>query len=155
MNMKFYKSKCILILNVILAVLLLIGCSQSSTNQENKKTSNQVSSKNNQETQNDINKKIKSTAVKANFVQLNGHEDQYKGKSFFIEGEVTNIDNTNSVLPLFTVKTKEESGFGMYDILNFNKTDVKQGDKIKVYGKLDGKSKNSAPELSGNIIEKE
>ena len=122
---------------------------QNSVNQGNKKTSD------NKDTQDQINKKIKSTAVKATFAQLNGNEDQYKGKSFFIEGAVTNVDNTNSILPLFTVTVKEENGFGMYDILNFNKTNIKKGDTVKVYGKLNGKSKNGAPELSGNIIEKE
>lgn len=153
--MKVLKDKILVVLSILIILVSFAGCSQNSNSQETKKVQTKTASKPKGETQEEINQKIKSVAIQANFVQLNGHEDEFKVKSYWVEGEVTNVDNTNSVLSMFTVKTAEGNGIGDYDILNFQKVDIKQGDKVKVYGGLNGKSKVGAPELSGNVIEKE
>lgn len=153
--MRVLKNKLLLFLSISIILISFVGCSQNNNNQQTRKVSTKTTIKPKEETQDQLNQKIKSAAVQADFTNLNGHEDEFKGKSYWIEGEVTNVDNTDSVLPMFTVKTTEGSGYGMYDILNFEKVSVKQGDKVKVYGGLNGKSKVGAPEISGNVIEKE
>ncbi|MHB9949471.1 DNA-binding protein [Clostridium botulinum] len=153
------------ILSILIAGILTLGlvaCGSTQTNNEENKNNNkpkQEQSKKEsikEESQEELNKKIKNSAAKADFVKINGHEKELKGKSYYIEGEVTFIDNTNSVLPKFTVKTKEGEGYGMYDVENFGKAEVKEGDKVKVYGKLDeNKSEAGAPQISGNVVEKQ
>lgn len=125
---------------------------EQTNSKENKKT-NDTDKK---ESQDDINKKTKAQAVKADFVTINGHEKENKDKPFFIIGEVTNIDDTNKVLPTFTVTTKEGNGLGVYDVLNFQKISINKGDKVKVYGKFN-ETKNSKGmiQISGNVIEKQ
>ncbi|MBU3216659.1 DNA-binding protein [Clostridium estertheticum] len=106
------------------------------------------------QTQTQLDAKIKKESVKADFIKLNGHESEFVGKSYLIEGTVTNIDNSNAVLPSFTVTTKEDKGVGMYSIININKVNIVKGNKVKVYGKLNGKNDIGFTELSGNVIEK-
>ncbi|MBU3153909.1 DNA-binding protein [Clostridium estertheticum] len=105
-------------------------------------------------TQTQLNAKIKKESVKADFIKLNGHETEFVGKSYLIEGTITNVDNTNTTLPLFTVTTKEDKGVGMYSIININKVNIAKGNKVLVYGKLNGKNDIGFTELTGNIIEK-
>ncbi|MGO5073940.1 DNA-binding protein [Clostridium sporogenes] len=153
------------ILSILIIGILSIGlvaCGSTQTNNEENKNNDKPKQEQTkeesmkEESQEELNKKIKNSAVKADFVKINGHEKELKGKSYYIEGEVTFIDSTNSVLPKFTVKTKEGEGYGMYDVENFGNAEVKEGDKIKVYGKLDeDKSETGAPQISGNVIEKQ
>jgi hypothetical protein len=137
----------------IILSLGFIGCSSKSS-EVVKPLEKPIEQKIVEPTQDELNATIKKEAVKADFVTLNGHEADFIGKSYFVEGEVTFIDDSNSVLPMFSVKTKEGDGFGMYDVVNFNKTVVVKGDKVKVYGKLSGKSDIGVPQISGNVIEK-
>ena len=131
------------------------GCS-SKPNEEVKPTvAKVIKQKVAEPTQAEINAKIKKEATKADFVKVNGHENENKGKAYYVEGEVTFIDNINTTLPTFTVTTKEGTGFGMYDIMNFNHISVIKGDKVKAYGRLSGeKDDKGMIQMSGNIIEK-
>lgn len=127
----------------LVIVLSFIGCSSNSS-----VTDTIVK-------QSEINAKIKKEAVIADFVEINGHESENKGRTYFIEGKVTNIDITNEVLPLLTLKVKEGTRYAMYDVLNFQKVDVNLKDKVKVYGNLSGeKNSRGMIQISGDIIEK-
>ncbi|EDU35762.1 MULTISPECIES: LptM family lipoprotein [Clostridium] len=151
------------LISILIAGILTLGlvaCGSTQTNNEENKNNDKPKQEQakkesaKEESQEELNKEIKDSAVKADFVKINGHEKELKGKSYYIEGEVTFIDNTNSVLHKFTVKTKEGEGYGMYDVENFGKAEVKEGDKVKVYGKLnENKSETGAPQISGNVIE--
>ena len=141
---------CILVLAVG-----MVGCGTNKSS-ETKPTAVKVAEqKTTEPSQAEINEKIKKEAVKADFVEINGYEAANAGKSYYVEGTVSNVDNTNNVLHLFTVTTKEGDGAGMYDILNFSDVSVVEGDKVKVYGKLDGvKNEKGMIQISGNVIEK-
>ena len=103
----------------------------------------------------ELDAKVKEEAVIADFVEINGHERENIGRAYFIEGEVTNIDSTDEVLPLFTATVKEGTGYARYDVLNFQKVDVNVKDKVKVYGELSGeKNSKGMIQISGNVIEK-
>ena len=109
-----------------------------------------------EQTQEEINKKLKLDATKADFVEINGYEKENIGKYLFIDGEVSFVGDVNEAIPLFTVTTKEGDGYGIYDVMNFYDIEVKKGDKVKVYGSLSSEKSNvGAPQISGIIIEKQ
>lgn len=154
------KKKIIIAVAILVLVMLgSIGCGNSdvATNDIEKSTNTSENKVQNEKVdQEELNQQIKDEAIQAEFVTLNVSENeakQYVGKSFFIEGEVTFVDSANTVLPEFTVTTKEENGYGMYTVINLFKTSVNEGDTVKVYGGFNGVNKLGMPELSGNVIE--
>lgn len=154
--------KKIWILLVILFLLCsLIGCGESKTTPVNSNTTNNTSIQKSEPTQTELNNQLKKEAVKADFVKLNGHEDEYKNEKVFLEGQVTTIIQAASVGGEFTVSIKEGNGFGMYGITSFDTEnnyevgkDINKGDKVKVYGTIDGKDKFGFPHINATIIEK-
>jgi hypothetical protein len=151
--LKYNKKKLNLYICGLILSLGFVGC--SSNNEVVEPTSEVVETVAKTEpTQSEINAGIKKDAVKADFVILNGHEEDNLGKPYIVEGEVSFVGDTTAVLPTFSVTTKEGNGVGMYDITNFDKVIVAKGDKVKVYGKLTGKSDIGLIQISGNIIEK-
>jgi len=76
---------------------------------------------------------LRTNAVKADFVEINGHYDQVKHKAVFAEGKVSAV--SNSGIPSFLLSQKEGSGWGIYYIVNTSSiVDLKSGDTVKVYG---------------------
>ncbi|WP_238884560.1 DNA-binding protein [Clostridium sp. YIM B02551] len=136
----------------------LVSCSSKKDNTQSAKSdTTQTETKKEDEnkkelTQDELNAKIKSEAKPIKFVDINGHEDDFKNKSVYIEGEVTNVDNTDSVFPKFTVTTNEDGGSGMYNVMNMLKYEVKQGQKVKIYGKVTGKD-SGLIQITANAIE--
>ena len=107
-----------------------------------------------EKTQEEINADIRKTAIHADFVALNGHQADFKGQAVFAEGEVSFMDNSNKVLPTFTITTKENDGYGMYEAINTFELDIKEGDHIKLYGVVSGeKSDLGMTEIYVNEIE--
>jgi hypothetical protein len=111
-------------------------------------------------TQEEINEKIKKEAVKADFVRLNGHESEPKNKYLrvFIEGEISNVRYEYTDIdpfPHFLISQKEKDGYGLYHITNIlNIKNLKDGDKVKVYGVVEGKTKDYSIKVSAPVIEK-
>lgn len=168
---KYYGTGTLVIF--ILVVSLIIFDSNRTTQQTQKttnttqQTSTQTQSSDNKtqqpntQSQKELNDKIKKEAVKADFVQLNGHEDEYKNKKVFIEGTVE-VLKEQELLGEFTMSTKEGNGYGMYSMNGIDTEndykigkDIKKGDKIKVYGTIGGKDKLGMPKIDYTIIEKE
>lgn len=150
------------IANIILISLLslsIVGCgNDKSASKVNVDSSKSISQSEKQvakpeQSQDDLNKEIKSKAEKADFVKINGGE--WKSKEVFVEGEIT-LESSSKILPEFTVTTKEGNGFGMYSvvILDTSKVDnYKKGSQVKVYGKVLDKNDLGMPQISGNVIE--
>ena len=151
------------IITLLLMVTLFSSCSNSSASKNTvSNTTATTSNKAKEPTQKEINDKLKEEATKADFVQINGHEDNNKNKKVFVEGEITNISKEGSTGGEFTVSVQEESGVGMYRVMSLdteNNTNVgvtvKQGDKVKVYGVIDGKDDTGMPKIVATIVEKE
>lgn len=153
------------VLTFFMAVALslsIVGCGNTSNGSKTENNAKQEQKQDEKKesvkakSQDELDKEIKNTATKADFVKINGHEKEHVGEAYYIVGEVSFIDDTNKILPTFTVKTKEGEGFGLYDIMNFKKVELKEGDEVKVFGKLSGeKSKIGSPQISGNVIEKQ
>jgi len=81
-----------------------------------------------------LNAQLKKDAVKADFVEINGHIDKFVGKPVFTEGKVF-IPVEGS--PYFELTTVEGDGFGMYVVTNASGVyGLKDGDMVKIYGKV-------------------
>ena len=147
------KKSIAILLTCILGVMLLVGCGD-------KKPVNQIQqtqSKNNKaiKTQDEINDDIKNKSVKGDFIKINAGE--MKGESVYLVGEVISIYKEN-IPPTFLLKTKEGNGYGLYSIKVIDKNllnKLKEGLKVKVYGKVLEKNDCGMPTVSGNIIKNE
>jgi hypothetical protein len=145
--MKLYRNICLSLCVAFVVILSFVGCSNKSPIVET--LSKEAV------TQAQLDVKIKKESVKAEFFEIKGHESEYKGRAYFIEGEVSIPGNRDEVLQTFIVTTKEGTGYGMYDVLNSQKVALKEKDKVKVYGKLTGKKNSKGMiQISSNIIEK-
>lgn len=101
-------------------------------------------------------KELREQAVKAEFVKLNGHTQDFQKQKVFVDGEVTFVDTSKAleIFDYFTITTKEGDGYGMYTITNFDGVDIKVGDKLKVYGYVEKDiDKTGMPAIIGTIIE--
>ncbi|QXE20452.1 DNA-binding protein [Clostridium sp. 001] len=148
----------------IIVCLSFMGCGDTSNNQQGNESTKQTVQKKpskNEPTQAELNAKLKKEATKADFVQLNGHEDQYKGKKVFIEGTVSNVTNENNPGGEFTISAQEGNGYGMYGITSLDidhgnvGKDIVKNNKVKIFGTVDGKDSFGAPHIVATIIEKE
>jgi len=107
-------------------------------------------------TQEELNIQLKEEAIEADFVNINGDKVE-KGTKLHLKGEVSVIDSIES-LGKFSITTKENDGFGMYDIINFTgeKLNIKEGDIIEVWGVYNVKDENTGmPTISMTVYEKE
>ncbi|MFD0827582.1 hypothetical protein ACT8ZR_18295 [Neobacillus sp. M.A.Huq-85] len=88
-------------------------------------------------TQQELNDKLKSEAVQADFVELNVDNPPLR-KKVYIDGKVSVL--TKGVLDEFTITSKEGNGYGMYHVTLFNTTDTKysEGDQVRIYGTVGG-----------------
>ncbi|MEM5014135.1 hypothetical protein WKH57_25840 [Niallia taxi] len=142
---------------LLISVLLLSAC--SSEEEVTKKTvatetqtdTNQVEKED--MTQEEANEQLKKEATQADFVEIN--VDNPKGKTVFIEGEVSLL--TEGVFDEFVLTTEEgPNEHGMYGIQLANTTDAvySEGDKVKIYGVVNGKDENGMPQIYATILEK-
>lgn len=147
----------------LMLTLSMVACSNNSEKKEESNISNKEINEveeENKPTQKELNDALKKEAEKADFVQLNGHESENKGKKVFLEGEVTIVTKPGAVGGEFTVSVKEGDGYGIYGITSFDTEnnydigkDIKEGDKVKIYGVVDGKDQVGAPRIVATIIE--
>lgn len=104
--------------------------------------------------QEEINEHLKMVAEKANFVELNV-DDPPNGKKVFIDGEIT-VLYENGTFGEFMLASKEGEGYGAYNIILLNTTDIKywEGDQVRVYGAVNGKDESGMPQVLATILEK-
>ena len=102
------------------------------------------------------NVKLKAEAVKANFIEINGHYDKVKAKAVFAKGEISVPKNDfKDGLPSFTLSQPEGSGFGMYRVLNGSGIyDLKEGETVTVYGKVTEPDATGMPTIMGTVVER-
>lgn len=139
------------LLIAIVSLVIISGC--SSEPKETVKKVPEVSQKNNEPTQDELNEKLKSEAVRADFVELNGGKAEMN-KRVFAVGEVTIVIKEGS-MGEFTLTTVDGDGYGMYTVKNVLGTEVNEGDQVKVYGPFTGKDDLGFPTISATIIEKQ
>lgn len=160
--------KIIIIIISVFIIATLIGCSSSSTTPQNTSqnqnaTQNQNTAQGNlttnkEPTQEELNQKLKEEATKADFIQINGHEDELVNKKVYAEGKISVVDyeKVMDLFPSFLLSQKEGDGYGVYHVTNvLNVPDLKDGDTVKVYGTLKGKDKTGGPKINATIIEKQ
>lgn len=94
---------------------------------------------------------LKASAVKADFVEINGHYDQVKAKAVFVEGKVSAV--SNSGVPNFLLN---QGGGSLFYILDGSGTqDLKDGDMVKIYGRVTNpKEGGGIPSIWCSVVEK-
>jgi hypothetical protein len=146
------------IIAVLLACLLLAGCGGKESSKETQNPVNSAQTAQKGPTQEEINAKLKAEAVKASFVELNGHTSEFKNKKVYAEGKVSNVDYKKvvDIFPSFVLSQKEGNGYGMYVISNMLEIKgISDGDKVKIYGVVDGTDKTGMIKIVATIIEKQ
>jgi len=148
-------------LTCLLALILgiSVGCSKnSSTTKQETKTNTTTETVKKGPTQGELDAKLKKEAIKADFVQLNGHESEFENKKVYAIGEISVVDYKNVMddFPSFLLSQKEGNGYGVYHITNMlSIKDLKDGDTVKIYGCIEGVDKTSAPKIVATVIEKQ
>lgn len=104
----------------------------------------------------EMNAQLKTEAVEADFVKINGGE--WEDKSVFVEATVNVANHNDSLKSILHVSKKTNAGYESYDISVFNTivpdiVNIKDGDKIKAYGIVDKKG-DGAPVILATIVEK-
>ncbi|MGG3623878.1 hypothetical protein ABES25_10035 [Bacillus gobiensis] len=113
----------------------------------------EVSKKDDEPTQEEINAKLKEEATQASFVELNSDSAELD-KKIFIDGEVA-VVLKEGTLGSFTVNTEEKEGSGIYTVNDYSMMDqVTAGDKVKVYGTYSGKAEDGSPLINATIVER-
>lgn len=156
--MKFLRNKVLIFLSISAILTFFVGCSKSANSQETKKATAKTVSKPKEKSQEELNQELKNQAVQANFVEINGHTSELKNKKVFAVGKISVVDyqDTMDVFPSFTLSQKESNGFGIYHITNaLNIKGLKDGDNVKIYGTIDGMTKDKMPKIIATIIEKQ
>ncbi|USK48848.1 DNA-binding protein [Bacillus sp. CMF12] len=137
------------------AMLFLSACTQEESEPvvNDTETNTEVSSKEEEPSQEELNAKLKDEAVQANFVELNV-DNPPDGKKVFAEGEVSTLIK-DDVLDEFTITTNEGNGHGMYSVnlINTTEFEYKEGDRVRIYGAVKGKDEGGLPQISATIIE--
>lgn len=140
-----------------LSSLLLVACGEEETKpKEDTSTSEPSESKNesvtNAPTQEELNEKMRSEAIKLDFVSANGGKIA-KDTKVTITGKITNIAE-EGIGGKFTVTTEEDGGFGMYSVVNLvTGSNVVQDSEVTVYGTFDEKDDLGMPTIIATIIE--
>lgn len=151
-----HKRKVFLLSVLLILVLAVIGCGEKPASKDVTQIKKQAEFKKETEpTQEELNKKLKENAVKADFVELNSYPDKNKDKKVYVEGEVGVVFG-DGVGQKFDMSAKEGNGYGYYTITNLcGMYDVKEGDVLKAYGVFSGHDeKTSIPKITATIIEK-
>lgn len=150
--------KIITVLLISLLSLGVVGCGEAENKQGSAEQQNQkvVKDEPNQE---ELDQKLKTEAVKADFVELNSSPNQNIDKKVFVKGEITNVMKPGE-FGNFTVTTKEGEGFGMYSVENYGYLDQPvldehEGKTATVWGMYNGKDDMGMPEILASIVELE
>lgn len=110
------------------------------------------------ESQEELNNKLKEEAIKADFITLNGDVEENQGVKVFAEGTISVVDyeRVMDIFPSFTLTQEEGDGFGIYHITNLLSIEgLKDGDYVKIYGTVDGRSDLGLVKISAIVIEKQ
>ncbi|MBS4958920.1 MULTISPECIES: hypothetical protein [Clostridium] len=145
-------------------VVSLSGCASNKSVENNKESKPDMKveeqkkdEKEQKVSQEDLNEQLKKEAVKADFVELNGNTDKNKNLKVFAEGtiSVVDYDRVMDIFPSFTLTQEEGEGYGIYHISNVLSVEgLKDGDKVKVYGVVDGENDSGLIKISATVIEK-
>ena len=138
--------------------LLLLGdCSSNTETTKEEKSKKEISTEQqenkNDMTQEELNEQLKKEATRADIVEINVKNPPI-GKKVYIDGEVDVL--TEGAIDEFLITSKESKGLGVYKIKLFNTPDVefKEGDQVRIYGRITGKDETDTPEISATILEK-
>ncbi|MCQ6275740.1 hypothetical protein JMM81_12315 [Bacillus sp. V3B] len=102
----------------------------------------------------ELNEKIKTEAVQANFVELSKGNTEV-GKRLFVVGKVVSFWQDTAFKKIF-IETEEAEGFGAYYISDiFEDADYIEGDIIKAYGAYEGIDESGFIEIGAPVIEKQ
>lgn len=150
-----------LVIGIIFTLIVCrVASSTTTTPSTSSVPSTPIAEKRAEETQKVINiqnEQLKKNAVKAVFAEINGQYDKVKGKAVFAEGKVSGLNNKNTlnVFSNFTLSQSEGNGVGIYHIRNVSEMkDLKDGDTVVVYGKIDEPLESGMPSIVAWIIEK-
>ncbi|MCM3536607.1 DNA-binding protein [Priestia endophytica] len=138
----------------LLAALLLSACGGNEETATETKSDKPATSeeKKNEPTQEELDAKLKEEATTADFVKLNVDNPPVDEK-VTAKGKVS-IVYQEGVGGSFMLETKEGSGYGMYNILNYSLADVKEDDEVTIYGTTTGKkADDGSPQINATIIE--
>jgi major membrane immunogen (membrane-anchored lipoprotein) len=94
---------------------------------------------------------LKDEAVKIEFVAAND-DSVPAGTIVTAEGVASPITGTE-IGDEFLLTTQEAEGEGTYVVSNNSKVEIKDGQKITVYGSYDGKTESGDPKITATIIE--
>jgi len=140
-----------------LSAFLLTACSGEEAKPKGDTSTTEPSESKNESvtntpTQEELNEKMRSEAIKLDFVSANGGKIA-KDTKVTITGKITNITD-EGVGGKFTVTTKEGDGFGMYSVVNLTTdSNISRDSEVTVYGTFDEKDELGAPTIIATIIE--
>lgn len=138
--------------------LVLSGCASKPTATKVADTTKPVvTQKVAEPTQAELDAKLKSVAVKADFVKLNGYEAENKDLKVKVTGKVSVVDDSKKIedFDCFQLTAKEGNGYGIYTIINIMPIPVKEGDTVTAYGTVNAeKSKYGGIGITSTVIEK-
>jgi colicin import membrane protein len=138
------------IITLLFSSLLLTGC--SGVIDETKKITVEVNKT--EPSQEELNEKLISESVQADFVELNSDQAEI-GKRVFAVGEISFIKESG-IYKSFTLTTKEGNGYGLFTITDILKSENYQdGDTVKIFGAYIGKDDLGFPKIDSSIIEKQ
>jgi len=142
---------------VLVLLFSLAGCSATSAKAVPAKQATISSSESpvsSEIAQSEIDAKLKSKAVKADFVKINGKE--WKDKEVFAEGKISNVDVKEPMIT-FDLTLKGDKGIEMYKIVTFktlpNVADITEGDSAKIYGTVGDPDNDGIPKILVTIVE--
>lgn len=138
--------------------LVLSGCASKPTVTKVADTTKPVvTQKVTEPTQAELDAKLKSVAVKADFVKLIGHEAENKDLKVKVTGKVSVVDTSKNteLFDCFQLTEKIGNGYGMYTIINMLSIPVKEGDTVTAYGTVNAdKTANGGIGITSTVIEK-
>lgn len=141
-------------------ILLLVACGSDKADTEPiEQNGVEMASENdvvkNEPTQEELNEQLKTEAMDADFVSINGDEVE-EGAKLKVTGEISFVSGEGVRGGNFTITTEEKDGHGMYNIINLNTADpveIVEGIEVTVYGTYSGKDETGIPEITATIIE--
>ena len=148
-----------LLIMMLIIVGIITACSSGDSQPPisgNSQVQNQEEKPAAEPTQAELDQKLKSEAIKADFVTINGHTDENRDLKVFAEGKISVVDYQKVMdsFPSFLLSQKEDDGYGIYHISNMlSFPNLKDGDNVIVYGVLDGVDKSGIPRIIATIIE--
>ncbi|CAG9608069.1 hypothetical protein [Pseudoneobacillus rhizosphaerae] len=143
-----------LILLLFTSLVLMTGCSEEKKLTEEYTNKKNIEESISEPSQEELNEKLKTESVQADFVELNSDQAEI-GKKVFTTGEVS-IIKEDGIFKTFTLTTKENNGYGMFTITDILKSENYQdGDTVKIFGTYAGKDDLGFLKIDSTVIEKQ